>query len=179
MSKIVSSVHPGMIDKADSEWPWPGLRAANQRPVFRSRDHSRPIREWPPRPTRGSFLLLLSKLWRCHWVFLQQTHCAFTGDSVGFQASSNSISILIRLFLFSLRHALMMNAAFRECDVKNIQKCQVLCSCLVLFVSRNAVLRVVRPAWCWTQTSESFTSLDIGKYLSSGLDSNVMASSQP
>ena len=50
---------------------------------------------WEQQPIRGqylghvitlhqsesfSFLFLLSDLWRCHWVFLQQTHFAFAGD---------------------------------------------------------------------------------------------------
>ena len=73
---------------------------------------------------------------------------------------------LTPLSLFSLPGRAMMNA-FRECDVKNIQKCQGVCSCLVLFVSWNAVFRVVWTSWWWrTLNSESFTT-DISKYLAS------------
>ena len=47
-----------------------------------------------------------------------------------------------------------------QCDVQNIQKCQRVCLCILLFVSRNGMFRVV---WRWyrhgnRENSESFSS---------------------
>ena len=77
MSKIISSVHPWMIDKADSEGPWPITNLYLGHMITTNQSDESLTVQSPNRSTRGSFLLLLSELWRCHWVFLQQTHHAF------------------------------------------------------------------------------------------------------
>ena len=102
MSKIISSVHPGMIDKADSEGPWPIANLYLGHVITTNQSDVSLTVQSPNRSTRGSFLLLLSELWRCHCVFLQQTHHAFVSDS----ATTTSIfqfirNIIFHLFLFS------------------------------------------------------------------------------